>query len=110
MSEVYESIVKGLTESIEDARGKGKMLKRHMVTIVPVKDYNAQEVKEIRKRTGLSQRLFAGYMGVSTKTVEAWEAGINRPSGSSSRILSMMEMNEDLTKEFPFVQGGIEAE
>lgn len=103
MSEVYESIVKGLSESIEDARCGGKILKRRIVTIVPVKNYNAQEVKEIRKRTGMSQRLFAGYMGVSTKTVEAWEAGTNRPSGSSSRILSMMEMNEDLTKEFPFV-------
>ena len=32
------------------------------------------------------------YMGVSAKTVEAWEAGTNRPSGTASRILSMMEM------------------
>ena len=31
-------------------------------------------------------------MGVSAKTVEACEAGTNRPSGTASRILSMMEM------------------
>lgn len=105
MSEVYGSIIKGLTEAVEDANHGGKNLKRRMVTIIPVKNYSAREVKEIRKRTGLSQRLFAGYMGVSTKTVEAWESGTNCPAGSSSRILSMMEMNADLTKEFPFVQG-----
>lgn len=105
MSEMYGSIMKGLAEAIEDAGHSKKNLKRRMVTIIPVKNYSAREVKEIRKRTGLSQRLFAGYMGVSVKTVEAWEAGTNCPSGSSSRILSMMEMNADLTKEFPFVQG-----
>ena len=63
-----------------------------------------QEVQHIRNGTGLSQKLFAGYMGVSVKTVEAWEAGTNHPSGAASRILSMMEMDDDLTKKFPFIQ------
>ena len=43
-------------------------------------------------------------MGVSLKTVEAWEAGTNHPSGAASRILSMMEMDADLINNFPFVQ------
>ena len=43
-------------------------------------------------------------MGVSDKTVEAWEMEINHPSGVVSRILSMMEMNAELTTEFQFVQ------
>lgn len=103
MSSVYESIMTGLTESVEDARSGGKRLKKRIVTIVPVKEYSAAEVKRIRKNTGLSQKLFASYMGVSDKTVEAWEAGTNHPSGAASRILSMMEINEHLTEEFPFV-------
>jgi len=104
MSSVYESIVTGLTEAIEDVQGEEKKLKRRVVTIVPVKEYEASEIKAIRKTTGLSQKLFAGYMGVSDKTVEAWEAGKNRPSGAASRLLTMMEMDADLTKEFPFVK------
>lgn len=75
-----------------------------MVTIIPVKEYNANEVKRIRKATGFSQKLFASYMGVSDKTVEAWEAGKNTPSGAASRILNMMEMNSNLTIQFPFVK------
>lgn len=104
MSSVYESIVAGLTEAIEDAKSKEKKLKRRVVTIVPVKEYEPFEVKAIRNSTGLSQKLFAGYMGVSDKTVEAWESGKNKPSGAASRLLAMMEMDSELTKEFPFVQ------
>lgn len=104
MSKVYESIMAGLTEAVEDAQSKDKKLRRRVVTIVPVKEYSASEIQAIRKSTGLSQRLFAGYMGVSDKTVEAWEAGKNRPSGAASRLLTMMEMDADLTREFPFVK------
>ncbi len=103
MSNIYESIMSGLAEAIEDAQSTNKKLKRNTVTIVPVKEYSAKEVKSIRKSTGMSQKLFASYMGVSDKTVEAWEAGKNHPSGAASRILNMMEMNSDLTTMFPFV-------
>lgn len=104
MSSVYDSIMAGLAEAIEDVQSKEKKLKRRVVTIVPVKEYEASEVKAIRNSTGLSQKLFAGYMGVSDKTVEAWESGKNKPSGAASRLLAMMEMDSELTKEFPFVQ------
>ncbi len=103
MSNIYESIMSGLAEAIEDAQSTNKKLKRNTVTIVPVKEYSAKEVKSIRKSTGMSQKLFASYMGVSDKTVEAWEAGKNHPSGAASRILNMMEMNSDLTTMYPFV-------
>lgn len=104
MSSVYESIMTGLTEAVEDAKSSDKKLKRRIVSIVPVKEYGAEQVKQIRKSTGMSQKAFASYMGVSDKTVEAWEAGINHPSGTASRILSMMEMDEHLIEEFPFVK------
>lgn len=104
MSRVYDSIMAGLSEAVEDAKGKEKKLKRRGVSIVPVKVYTASEIEKIRSRTGMSQKLFASYMGVSDKTVEAWEAGRNHPSGSASRLLSMMEMDENLTNDFPFVK------
>lgn len=104
MNSVYESIMKGLNEAVEDVHSSESRLKKKVVSIVPVKEYNAKEVQKIRKTTGFSQKLFASYMGVSDKTVEAWEAGTNRPSGTASRILSMMEMNSDLITEFPFVK------
>ena len=104
MSKIYESIMTGLTEVAEDAKSGGKKLPRRMVTILPVKEYSASEVKAIRQSIGMSQKLFAGHLGVSGKTVEAWESGKNHPSGAASRILSMMEMDDKLVEEFPFVK------
>lgn len=104
MHKVYDSIMAGLAEAVEDAKSTEKKLKRNIVSVIPVKEYDAVEIQNIRKSTGMSQKLFASYMGVSDKTVEAWEAGINHPSGTASRILSMMEMDSNLTVEFPFVK------
>ena len=104
MSNVYNSIMAGLTEAVEDAESRRKKLERRIVTVMPVKKYEPEQIKAIRKSTGMSQKIFASYMGVSDKTVEAWEAGTNHPSGAASRLLSMMEMNKHLTEEFPFVQ------
>lgn len=105
MSEVYDSIMEGLQEALEDAKGLKKAARTtYIISVKPVKVYNADDVKRIRKRTGFSQALFAKYIGVSVKTVEAWEAGRNHPSGAASRLLSMMEMDGKLSDEYPFVK------
>ena len=70
----------------------------------PLQEYSAEEIKGIRNRLNMTQAVFALFMGVSKKTVEAWEAGTNHPSGAASRLLSMMEMNHNLVDEFPFVK------
>ncbi len=103
MSDMFDSIMTGLNEAIEDAKSMSKKLPRRVVTVVPVKEYNADDVKKIRNSIGMSQKTFASYLGVSDKTVEAWESGVNRPSGAASRLLNMMEMDDKLTEEFPFV-------
>jgi putative transcriptional regulator len=33
--------------------------------------------------------MFAKFMGVSVKTVEAWESGRNHPEGTACRLLTM---------------------
>ncbi len=104
MSSVYESIMAGLKEAVEDAQATTKKLPRRTVTVIPVKEYQADQIKDIRKAVNMSQKSFANYLGVSEKTVEAWEAGTNHPSGAASRILSMMEMDSDLTEKYPFVK------
>ena len=103
-STVYESIMKGLDEALKDKTADRPFLKRNKIIVEPVKEYKAEEVKRIRNSIGMSQKVFASYIGVSGKTVEAWEAGTNRPSGAASRILSMIEKDKDLVTRFPFVR------
>lgn len=43
----------------------------------------------------MTQKVFANYMGVSLKTVEAWENGINHPVGPACRLLSLLERKKE---------------
>jgi putative transcriptional regulator len=103
MSEAYKSIMAGLQEAIDDAKGE-KKLKRTTYTVIPLKEYYPEEVKSIRKKTGLSQKALAGYMGISEKTVEAWEKGTNKPSGMASRLLNLLDMDPKFVSKYPFVK------
>lgn len=95
--------MQGLQEAVDDVNGKNK-LKRNTVEIEPLKSYSAQKIKDIRLSVGMSQKLFAGYLGVSIKTVEAWEAGKNRPSGAACRLLSILEIDASIPNKFQFIK------
>ena len=59
--------------------------------VVPVKTYTADDIKRIRKRTHTTQGFLANWLGVSKKTVQAWEAGRNLPNGTSARLLALLD-------------------
>ena len=86
---VYESIMQGLTEAVVYKQGRINARKTKL-TIKPVGTFNTDDIKQIRQRTGLSQVMFAGSLGVSPKTVEAWENGRNKPEGASRRLLEIV--------------------
>lgn len=85
----YESIMQGLKEAVAHQQGKGKARTVKLV-IKPVCRFEAKEIKRIRQSTGMSQVMFAGLLGVSPKTVEAWEGGRNKPEGPSCRLLEIV--------------------
>ena len=94
MSSMYESLMNSLTEEVEDIKKYGKSQGRKTVLEVkPVKEYTASEIKNIRLKTGISQAIFEKCFGVSKKTVEAWEEGINVPSGPAARLLEMLSVD-----------------
>ena len=85
---IFDDIKTGLNQAIEYEKGNLKA-KTTTLIIGPVEKFKPEEIKLIRKSTGLTQKMFANYMGVSVKTVEAWEAGRNHPEGAACRLLSM---------------------
>lgn len=92
---VFDSIMTGLNEALEFEQGKIPA-KKVTMTIEPLPEISAEEIKNIRNELGLTQAMFAAVIGVSTKTVEAWEAGTNRPIGPARRIISMIQFNPDI--------------
>jgi putative transcriptional regulator len=97
MGEAFESIMRGLSEVKAHHEGKLK-LKTTAIDIAPLPVYDAKAVKSLRLALGLSQTVFAQVLGVAKKTVEAWEAGRNVPSGAACRFL------EVLRKDHGFIQ------
>ncbi|MHB8918513.1 MAG: helix-turn-helix domain-containing protein [Desulfocucumaceae bacterium] len=87
---VFSNIVKGLNEAIQHEKGQLKA-KRHVIMVKPLPNYKAKDIKNIRVKLKLSQSTFAQIVGVSHKTIEAWESGINTPSGPSQRILELLD-------------------
>ena len=85
---IFDDIKTGIGQAIEYEKGTLKA-KTTTITISPVDTFTPGEIKEIRNNTGLTQVLFAKYMGVSVKTVEAWESGRNHPEGTAYRLLSL---------------------
>lgn len=94
---LFEDIKTGLNEAIEYEKGNIKANTKTL-SITPLEEFSAGEIKEIRKSTGLTQVLFANYLGVSLKTVEAWEAGRNKPNGSACRMLSITKSDPKFPK------------
>ena len=70
----------------------------------PLREYSAGEIKAIRKRLHMTQAVFAMFMGVSKKTVEAWEPAHNTPSGPSLRLLPMAEKDPELPERYGIVR------
>ena len=85
---IFDDIKTGIEQAIEYEKGNLKANKTTL-TITPVDVFTPQEIKDIRNNTGLTQVLFAKFMGVSVKTVESWEAGRNHPEGAACRLLTL---------------------
>jgi putative transcriptional regulator len=101
---VSEGIKAGILSCIEFENGNKKVARKVNIKVKPVQKYTAEEVKVIRNKTNLTQQLFGLVMGVSVRTVEAWERGVNQPNGSASRMLEMIEANPAIANEFATVE------
>ena len=88
MSSFFEDIKTGLAQAIEYEQGKLEARTTTM-EIAPLSTFEPCEIKSIRQSTGLTQKKFACFIGVSTKTVEAWESGRNHPDGAACRLLAL---------------------
>lgn len=99
---VYKSIITGLEEAVahETKNGKARKVK---LTIVPVSEFKAQEIKGLRNKLGMTQVVFASFMGVSPKTVEAWESGRNTPEGPARRLLEMVKADPTIPQKLEIV-------
>ena len=89
-------VAKSLTSVIDDLYNDGAvdeitMREIHSLCLPDIQEYSAAQIVELRKKTHLSQAAFAAVVNVSPSTVQKWERGVKKPSGSSQRLFDIIE-------------------
>ena len=101
MSALFDDLCEGLQQAIDFEKGLGEARTRTFI-ISPVKRYKKGEIRTVRISAGMTQSVFADFMGVSKKTVEAWECGRTHPTGSACRLMEVLA--EQGKEGLPFVR------
>ena len=85
MSEVANSIRRGLVEAVAYARGEAKAddYRVHVPTAI--------DVRAIRTKLGLTQAEFARRFGFSVNTLRHWEQGKRQPEGPTRAYLIVID-------------------
>ena len=91
MSTLFDDLQEGLLQAIDFANGEGP---------ARVVSYRIEPVTELNKAQ-MTQHVLADYLGVSVKTVEAWERGRTHPTGPAYRLMSLLGNGQAQT--LPFV-------
>ena len=79
MGNAFDDIKEGLDEAIEFAKGNSGNANIH--------EFNAVDVKRLRKDLKMTQEVFAATFGISLGTLRHWERGDRRPSGPAQVLL-----------------------
>lgn len=59
--------------------------------------YNkTNDVAKVRQKTGMSQSEFAGFLGISVRTLQSWERNASKPSGAAATLLRIVEARPEV--------------
>ena len=100
MKNIHEETLAELREIVEKGIGHLTKRTREYAPIVPIRDYTAEEIKNLRERNKYTQLYFSELLGVSIKTVQDWEAGTNKPGGTAIRIFQMLEKDPNAIEQY----------
>ena len=89
MATLFEDLQEGLNQAIDYAEGKGSA-QVITYTIEPVRELDKDQIRQVRMNANMTQKVFADYLGVSIKTVEAWERGRTHPTGPAYRLMGFL--------------------
>jgi len=94
----FERLKGSLEQAASHAKGDDSRV-RVNVRKLPIPEYRANDVQQLRIALNLSQKGFAYVLGVSARTVESWEIGRNNPNGSARNLLYLIDNNRELANQ-----------
>ncbi len=92
MSKAGSRILKSAQQALRYAKGEADG------TSYGVHIPSELDVKSIRQKIGMSQQEFAGYFGVSKRTIQEWEQGRRHPSGAARVFLLVIDREPEAVR------------
>lgn len=90
----FSGIMDGLNEALAFTKGKAAAdnfaRKRSLPTV---------NVVEIRSELSMTQKAFAEVLGVSCRTVEAWESGKSTPTPTAKKLMFLIQEDHSLVQK-----------
>ena len=93
-SDLYSSIMEGLQEALAYEKGKaaaGTIVRKRSLPIV--------DAARIRASLNMTQKAFAEVLGVSCRTVEAWESGKSTPTPTAKKLMYLISEDHSLVQK-----------
>ena len=102
---VAEQIRKGLEEAIRHAKGEITLKTTTLEMPDRPPQVSADELTELRLKSGMSQAVFARMLNVSTKTIQSWEQGQRKPSQAALRLIQVFRQSPSSVLEVAGMSG-----
>lgn len=91
MSEFGDDLIEAMGQALAHARGEETPGTRvHRVVVI-----EADEVRAIRSRTGLSRLAFAERFGLDPRAIQDWEQGRRRPDRAARVLLLTIDRHPE---------------
>ena len=87
----FSEVMSGLEEALDHAKGKTRS-----TTMIRKRSLPDIDVAAERKALNLTQKSFASILGVSSRTVEAWESGKSNPSPTARNLIFLISQDHSL--------------
>ncbi|WLF84284.1 NadS family protein [Moraxella sp. ZY210820] len=89
-NDFYQDLHLSLTQAL--AIAKGEMSPARVFT----HEVEIPDVQAIRKKTGLSQVEFANKLKISFKTLQNWEQGRRKPTGTAIVLMNLIDKDPNI--------------
>ena len=91
-SQILEA-VRETAKGLFDAGVMGQVTLREFdrLCLPPVEPLSPRNIKKIRETSRVSQAVFAALLNTSVSTVQKWEIGQKRPTGTALKLLHLVQ-------------------
>lgn len=90
----FDGIMDGLNEALAYTKGKATA-----DTFARKRSLPVVNVAEIRSALSMTQKAFAEILGVSCRTVEAWESGKSTPTPTAKKLMFLIQEDHSLVQK-----------